>query len=98
MVIVVFTVVLAISWCFLVSSDEIHKFALKLGSSFVYLGIGFYFYNSKFPERSYQKSRFVQLWIPSHFWWHIFVFFDSYTLFWLLFEYNLYVEKLNLKK
>ena len=93
-VIIVFTIILAISWYFWIApTNETNKFTLKIASSFVYLGIGFYFYGSKFPESKFQKSRFVQLWIPSHFWWHIFVFINSYTLFWLLFEYTLYIEK-----
>ena len=42
---------LALLWVFYIgTSEEVHKFSFRLFSSFVYLGIGFYFYSTKWPE------------------------------------------------
>ena len=71
--------------------------------SFVYLGIGFFFYHYKFPEKCIKKAKkekmvnkaerkCVELFCPSHFWWHMFVVLNGYTLYWLSFRVNLHVE------
>jgi predicted membrane channel-forming protein YqfA (hemolysin III family) len=82
---------------------EIQEFYSDLIMSFVYLGIGFWFYQSKFPEKCMKKAKkeklvkkaerkCVELFCPSHFWWHLFVVLNGYTLYWLSYRVNLHVE------
>eukprot|EP00355_Strombidium_rassoulzadegani_P000337 CAMPEP_0168611548 /NCGR_PEP_ID=MMETSP0449_2-20121227/2418_1 /TAXON_ID=1082188 /ORGANISM="Strombidium rassoulzadegani, Strain ras09" /LENGTH=229 /DNA_ID=CAMNT_0008652005 /DNA_START=252 /DNA_END=938 /DNA_ORIENTATION=- len=62
---------LALSWfLFYASEKEMKLFAVRLIMSFVYLGIGFAFYISKYPERLFPDSRLVQIGMQSHIWWH----------------------------
>lgn len=55
---------LAISWyCFFASEEEEVRYTLPLFSSFVYLGIGFFFFHTGYPERLFPQSRFVQIYL-----------------------------------
>ena len=84
---------LAFAGRFVYATDlEVQEFYGQLELSFVYLGIGFLFYMTKFPERRF-KSEFVQLYLNSHMWWHVFTFANGYTLFWLCYRFNLHVEE-----
>jgi len=71
--------------------------------SFVYLGVGFWFYIKKFPENSLRSlrqrcgagpftRRLVQVFLASHFWWHFFVVMNGYTLYWLCYDFCKHVE------
>ena len=52
---------LAITWSvYYASSVEFQSFALRLFMSFGYLGMGFVFYASKYPEKLYPASRLIQ--------------------------------------
>lgn len=77
---------------YLATQIEVNEFYSELILSFVWLGVGFVFYASKWPESRYSSS-WVQLYFPSHFWWHCFVFLNGYTLFWIAFGFCLHVEK-----
>ena len=89
----VFCICLAVAGRFIFSTElEIEQFYGPLELSFVYLGIGFAFYLTKFPESRF-KNEFVQLYLNSHMWWHIFTFANGYTLYWLCFRLNLHVEE-----
>ena len=84
---------LAFAGRFVYATDlEVQEFYGQLECSFLYLGIGFLFYMTKFPE-SHFKSEFVQLYLNSHMWWHVFTFANGYTLYWLCFQFNMYIEK-----
>lgn len=87
--------------------EEINDFYTDLMMSFVYLGIGFWFYLKKFPEKCLKRSKgykkgsilrlrkfrqSFELFCPSHFWWHVFVVLNGYTLYWLSFKVNQHVE------
>ena len=74
------------------TSIEVEEFFTKLWLSFLYLGIGFWFYSKKFPECYFKKSKFVHIWLNSHMFWHIFVVLNGYTLFWICYGFNLHVE------
>jgi hypothetical protein len=51
---------LAISWVFIYSTkQEASLFALPIALSFLYLGIGFWFYLKKYPEKMFRKNKFV---------------------------------------
>jgi hypothetical protein len=51
---------LAVAWIgWVATSEEAEKFAPRLVLSFVYLVIGFAFFNTGFPERFFKDSRFV---------------------------------------
>lgn len=53
---------LAIAWYFYIATEnETSLFAGRLFLSFLCLGIGFGFYASKFPEKRFKRSRFVQI-------------------------------------
>ena len=55
---------LAFFWYFKVATEEEAKlYTFRLAMSFIYLGIGFWFYVAKYPEKAFKKSRFVQLWL-----------------------------------
>ena len=64
----------------------------------MYLGIGFAFYMTKFPESRFKGNEWVQLYVNSHMWWHIFVFANGYTLYWLCYSFCIYVEQLEKQK
>ena len=91
---------IAVSWCgFFASEDELKQFSFQVFISFVYLGIGFFFWSSKYPERLFKKgpyAKIVHLAFQSHIWWHLFVTLSGYTLYWLLFDFNMHVEKVNM--
>ena len=85
---------LAISGRFYYATDiEVEEFYGALERSFIYLGIGFVFYLTKFPESRFPGNEFIQLYLNSHMWWHIFTFANGYTLFWLCYSFNLHVEE-----
>jgi hypothetical protein len=51
---------LAVSWLvYFGSKEEVKLFAVRLFMSFVYLGIGFWFWVSHYPEKLFKKSRLV---------------------------------------
>mmetsp|Transcript_25354 Transcript_25354/g.31748 ORF Transcript_25354/g.31748 Transcript_25354/m.31748 type:complete len:113 (-) Transcript_25354:89-427(-) len=84
---------LAFAGRFVYATDlEVQEYYGQLERSFMYLFIGFGFYMSKFPESRF-KSEFVQLYLNSHIWWHIFTFANGYTLYWLCYRFNLHVEE-----
>jgi predicted membrane channel-forming protein YqfA (hemolysin III family) len=59
-VIIAICLFLAFYWYFCIASDEeANLYTLRLAMSFVYLGIGFWFYSTKYPEKIYKRSRFV---------------------------------------
>ena len=93
-IIIILCLALAISWYAYYASEEEEKlYTFRLFTSFLYLFIGFWFYHSHYPEKAFKKSRFVQIFLQSHMFWHIFVTLNGYTLFWLLYDFQLYVEK-----
>jgi predicted membrane channel-forming protein YqfA (hemolysin III family) len=58
--------------------------------SFLYLGIGFAFFASHYPEKLFKRSKFskiVHLGFQSHIWWHVFVSLSGYRLYWLLYDF-----------
>ena len=86
---------LAISGRFIyATAEEIELFYGMLWRSFLYLGVGFGFYLTKFPESKFGNSKTIQIWLNSHMWWHIFTFMNGYTLYWLAYDFCLYVENL----
>jgi len=91
---------LALSWyVHFASPEEVKLYTFNLFMSFVYLGIGFGFWATHFPEKLFKKgpnAKIVHLAFQSHIWWHLFVTLSGYTLFWLLFDFNCHVEKVNL--
>ena len=69
--------------------------------SYVYLGLGFFFYASHFPECFFTKervgssvSKFVQLYLPSHMFWHIFTAANGYALYTLSLEAIVFYDKI----
>jgi adiponectin receptor len=80
---------MAMGWYFYLSTpEEISLFFGPLMMSYVWLGIGAGFYFSHFPECLFTEervgpkvSRWVQLFTPSHLWWHVFTAMNAYTLF-----------------
>jgi len=70
---------------------EFNLFFWPMIKSYVYLLIGFLFYITRFPEK-YISNYWVQMCFHGHMWWHIFVFLNGYTLFWLLREGLLHME------
>ena len=92
--IVVLCLGLAISWvCYFATEEEIREFAIRLAMSFIYLFIGFFFFHTGYPERVFQESRVVQLYMNSHMLWHIFTFLNGYALYWLLYDFQIFNEK-----
>ena len=84
---------LAILGRFYLATDlEVELFYGMLERSFAYLFLGFWFYLKKFPE-CYFRQEWVQLFLNSHMWWHLLVFANGYTLYWLAFDFNVHVEK-----
>jgi len=77
---------------YIATEIEISDFFPKLLLSYLWLTLGFIFYATSFPERFY-RPKWVQLAIPSHFWWHVFVFMNGYTLYWTGIEFSLHVEE-----
>jgi predicted membrane channel-forming protein YqfA (hemolysin III family) len=92
--IVGFCFTLAICWyLYFANQEELDIFFQPLMMSYVYLLIGFVFYMTKFPECFVSKERFgpkvayfVQIYLQSHMWWHIFVSLNAYTLYDLSFK------------
>lgn len=87
--------------------EEINNFFTDLIMSFVWLAIGFWFFRNKYPESCLKRKKDckkgsylrkkecrekIELFCPSHFWWHLFVVMNGYTLYWLSYRYNLHVE------
>lgn len=89
----VICIVLAIAGRFVYATDlEVYLFYGQLELSFLYLGIGFLFYMTKFPESRFKGNATVQLYLNSHMWWHLFTFANGYTLYWLCYAFCLHVE------
>ena len=84
---------LALSWLlYFASKEEVKLFAVRLFMSFVYLGIGFWLWVTHYPEKLFRKSKLVQYAFQSHIFWHLFVTLSGYTLYWLLYDFNVYIE------
>ena len=82
----------ALYWFFGIANDyERQHFALMVAMGFAWLGIGFYFFNSCFPESKFD-NRWVHLIIPSHTLWHIFVVLNAATFYMLVFHFVKYIE------
>jgi predicted membrane channel-forming protein YqfA (hemolysin III family) len=77
----------------LATEYEVKVFYPQVILGFVWLGIGFGFYKSHWPESRF-GSKFVHLWAPSHLWWHVFVVMNGYTMYWLCFDFCVYVESI----
>jgi hypothetical protein len=63
--------------CFIASDVELHLFFARLMISFGYIGIGFFFYASGFPERV-SSNYWVQILFQGHVWWHLLVFLNGF--------------------
>lgn len=89
------TIILAVVWTVsYADQEEIQNFGLRLLWAYIQIVIGFFFFVSHYPEKAFPNSRFVHLYLQSHIWWHVFVHTSAATLFWLLYDYQLYLEKL----
>ncbi|CDW83515.1 progestin and adipoq receptor family member 3-like [Stylonychia lemnae] len=76
----------ALSWAAIYSTQiEIQMMFWRLMQAFGYLGAGFFFYITKYPERL-TSNYYVQMFGQAHIWWHILVFLNGYTNYWLLFD------------
>lgn len=85
---------LAIYWFFgIASTFEQQHFTLKIVFGFVYLGLGFIFFQTNFPE-SKTTNRLVQLLLPSHFFWHIFVVMNGLCFYYLGYDYCKHIEQI----
>jgi predicted membrane channel-forming protein YqfA (hemolysin III family) len=87
---------LAVAWRFVCATDlEIRELSGLVEMAFVHLGIGFFFYMKKVPEciPYLRQYKFVQLYLGSHGFWHIFVVANQYCMFWFVYKYNLMIEK-----
>jgi len=97
-----------VSRFYIATPIEIEGHYGQLMLSFVWLRIGFVFFHWRIPERCLhhtknirdkaQRARArkfkqrVELFGASHFWWHVFVVLNGYTLYWLSYEFNKHVE------
>ncbi|TNV76693.1 hypothetical protein FGO68_gene1561 [Halteria grandinella] len=77
--------------CFIATDAELHIFFTRLMVGFAYIGIGFFFYASGFPERA-SSNYWVQIVFQGHVWWHMLVFANGYTLYWILYDALMHVE------
>eukprot|EP00347_Sterkiella_histriomuscorum_P002369 403368420 len=76
----------AFAWALFFSTNlEIQLMFWRLMKAFGYLGLGFFFYISKYPERK-TNNYYVQIFAQAHIWWHLLVFMNGYTNYWLLFD------------
>lgn len=76
--------VLALVWLFwLATQEEIRRFLGWIVLALVWLGLGMFFYASKYPEKLAPSSRFVANWVSSHTWWHICAAMSANQLLWL---------------
>ena len=82
----------AVFWCCICTQIEIDYAFANLMKSFLYLGIGFVFYMSKYPEKKHSHY-YIQMCCQSHIWWHVLVFMNGFTLYWLLYDSILHMEK-----
>lgn len=89
------TLIIANVWAFFFAdSEEFYLFAFRLLLSYFYITVGFIFFSTHFPERRYPDNRFVHLYLQSHILWHIAVHLGGVTLYWLLYDFRLYLEHL----
>ena len=89
------SIILATIWAVCYANHEEFKlFAFRLLLSFIQIQIGFFFFVSHYPERAFPNSRFVCLFLQSHMWWHIFVQMSAATLYWVLYDLLIYLQKL----
>ena len=83
----------AVSWYFyFASKEELQLFAGRIGLSWICLIAGSFFFWTYFPERYFPNSRFVQLCLQSHIWWHVLTFMNAYILYWFLFDILIYSQ------
>lgn len=75
------------------SEDEAKDYGWRTSCAFITLALGAFFYMSKFPERSFQDSRWIAYCMSSHTIFHILAFATVYQLTWIQYDYNLHVEK-----
>jgi hypothetical protein len=91
-ILIIGLLIVAITWCLFVATFiEINLFLTRLALSFLYIGVGFYFWTSGFPEK-HSSNYWIQIVAQGHVWWHIFVWLNGYTLYWLLFDALNHVE------
>mmetsp|Transcript_2448 Transcript_2448/g.2399 ORF Transcript_2448/g.2399 Transcript_2448/m.2399 type:complete len:244 (+) Transcript_2448:227-958(+) len=85
---------LGLSWaCIFSTSQELSLFFGELLQGFGALFVGFFFYWSRIPE-FFTKNYYVQIYSPSHMWWHVFVFLCGYKMYWLLHLSVFHIESL----
>ena len=85
---------LAVTWyLYFGTAEEIELFFGPLMLSYVMLLLGFIFYSSHFPECFFTEEKFgpriayfVQIYLQSHIWWHVFVSANAYILYDLCFK------------
>lgn len=83
---------LALYWFFGIASPyEQSHYALKVVLGFLYLGMGFFFFHTAFPE-SHTDNKFIQLYLQSHAIWHVFVVLNGAQFYWLTYEYCRFIE------
>ena len=76
----------AVAWAlFFSTTSELQNFFPTVMKGFAFLGLGFFFFVTKFPERRY-NNYFVHIFLQGHIWWHVCAFTNGYINFWLLFE------------
>jgi predicted membrane channel-forming protein YqfA (hemolysin III family) len=76
------------------TSIEVQAFYGQVELSFVYLGVGFGFWKLHFPENKFgQERKWVQIFVASHFWWHVFAALNAYTMYWVCYSFNLHIEE-----
>ena len=77
------------------TDEEIHDYYGTLEWSFGFLFLGFFFYVKKVPESIpfFRKYKFVQIYLGSHGFWHIFTAMNGYYMFCLLYGFNMHIEK-----
>ena len=84
---------LALYWYFSVASEfERTHFAWQVVMGFVYLGVGFFFFHTAWPE-SKSSNRFVQVFLGSHTLWHIFVVANGIQFYSIVIGYCKYLER-----
>jgi len=84
--------VIAVAWTTWVATPvELDLFLSRVILSFLYIGAGFWFYSSGWPECRH-SGYWVQMLFQGHVWWHLLVWLNGYTLYWLLFDALKHVE------
>ena len=86
----------AIVWVgWIASGMEVNMFFYRIMLSFLYLGLGFFFFGTGYPERRY-SNYWIHIIAQGHVFWHIFVSLNGYTLYWTLFDALKHIEDVEL--